>query len=240
MKKFNIMKLFNSSKPKNILLADDDLSALNLEKAFFQRKGFKVSTVTSGTGALTVYNQEKIDLMMLAFDLPVMNGDEVCRKIRSDNQLKDISLIMVLPSSNPEDEAICRKSGANEFITKPINVSRLQNIIDPCVSRLLNVSPRKDTKVSVRLDQNGEDRQFGNTLNLSMTGILLETHTSFKVSDLVPLSLRVPKKSNILQLEGRIMREGKSSLDGLNRYGIRFSEMCMKEKKDMKLLIKQI
>jgi CheY-like chemotaxis protein len=116
MKIFNIMKYFNSNKPKNILLADDDLNALKLEKAFFQRKGFKVFTVTSGKGALTVCNQEKIDLLMLALYMPVMNGDEVCRKIRSDNQRRNISLIMVLPSSNPEDEAICRKSGANEFI----------------------------------------------------------------------------------------------------------------------------
>jgi hypothetical protein len=73
-----------------------------------------------------------------------------------------------------------------------------------------------------------------------MTGMLLETHTPFKVSDLVPLSLRVPRKNNILELEGRIVREGTSSLEGLNRYGIRFAEMCMKEKKDMKMLIEQI
>ena len=240
MKIFNIMKFFNSSKPKNILLADEDLKALKLGKAFFQRKGFKVFTVTSGKDVLTIYNKETIDLIMLALYLPVMNGDEVCRKIRSDNQLRDISLIMVLPSSNPEDEAICRKSGANEFISKPINESRLQNIIYPRVSRLLNVSPRKEMNVSVRFDRNGKDSQFGNTLNLSMTGMLLETHSPFKVSDLVPLSLRVPRKNNILDLEGRIVREGKNSLEGLNRYGIRFLEMCMKEKKDMKMLIEQI
>ena len=178
--------------------------------------------------------------MMLALYLPVMNGDEVCRKIRCNNQLRDISLIMVLPSSNPEDEAICRKSGANEFITKPINESRLQNIVYPRVSRLLNVSPRKEMNVSVRFDRNGKDSQFGNALNLSMTGMLLETHRPFKVTDLVPLLLRVPRKSNILELEGRVVREGKSSSNGLNRYGIRFLEMCMKEKKDMKMLIEQI
>ncbi len=240
MKICNIMKFFNSSKPKNILLADDDLNALKLEKAFFKRKGFKVFTATSGKAALTIYNQEAIDLIILALYMPVMNGDEVCRKIRSDNQLRDISLIMVLPSSNPEDEAICRKSGANGFITKPVNERRLQNIVYPRVSRLLNVSPRKDMKVSVKLDRNGKDSQFGNTLNLSMTGMLLETHTPFKVTDLVPLLLRVPRQNNILELEGRVVREGKSSLDGLNRYGIRFLEMCMKEKKDMKMLIQQI
>lgn len=240
MKIFNIMKIFNSNKPKNILLADDDLNTLKLEKAFFQRKGFKVFTATSGKGALTIYNRETIDLIMIALYLPVMNGDEVCRKIRYNNQLRDVSLIMVLPSSNPEDEAICRKSGANECITKPVNENRLQNIVYPRVSRLLNVSPRKDMKVSVRLDQNDKDSQFGNTLNLSMTGMLLETHRPFKVSDLVPLLLRIPRKSNILELEGRIVREGKSSSDGLNRYGIRFLAMCMKEKKDMKMLIEQI
>ena len=110
MNLFNIVKYFNSSKPKNILLADDDVNVLKLEKTFFQRKGFKVFTATSGKGALAIYDQETIDLIMLALYLPVMNGDEVCRKIRSDNQLRDISMIMVLPSSNPEDEAICRKS----------------------------------------------------------------------------------------------------------------------------------
>ncbi len=240
MKIFNIMKIFNSSKPKNILLADDDLNALKLEKAFFQRKGFKVFTATSGKDALAIYDREIIDLIMLNLYMPVMNGDEVCRKIRSDNQLRDISLIMVLPSSNPEDEAICRKSGANEFITKPVNESRLQNIVYPRVSRLLNVSPRKDVNVSVRLDLNDKDNQFGNTLNLSMTGMLLETHKPFKVSDFVPLSLRVPRKNNILDLEGRIVREGKISSNGLNRYGIRFLEMCLKDKKGMKMLIEQI
>ena len=240
MKIFSIMKYFNSSKPKNILLADDDLNALKLEKVFFQRKGFKVFTATSGKDVLTTCNKETIDLIMLALYLPVMNGDEVCRKIRSDNQLKDIALLMVLPSANPEDEVICRKSGANEFISKPINESRLQSIIYPRVSRLLNVSPRKKMNISVRFDRNGKDSQFGNLLNLSMTGMLLETHTPFKLSDLVPLSFRDPRKSNILELEGRIVREGKSSPEGLNRYGVRFLEMCMKEKNDMKMLIKQI
>ena len=231
---------FHSVKyPKKLLLVDDVALFLEMEKAFLSRKDFIIFTAGSGKEALQIHKKEAVDLILMDLYMPEMRGDEVCRTIRSDKDLKDVSIIMVTTSGNPEDIDICRLSGANEYITKPID----PKILMPKMFKLLNISERRNLRIPVNVEVYGKRETFTfYTVDLSFTGTLLETDNAFNAFNLdtsnsVYLSFNANHTKDQLKLKGEIVREAKRSPDGKYRYGLKFLKVDMEEKKIISSLL---
>ena len=86
------------------LLVDDVELFLNLEKSFLDRESFIIDTARSGKEALEKIRADKPDLVLLDLYMPEMNGDEVCRQIKSDPLTRDIIVIMMIINPN----TLCR------------------------------------------------------------------------------------------------------------------------------------
>ncbi|MDY6913904.1 MAG: response regulator [Planctomycetota bacterium] len=117
----------------NILVVDDNTQNLELLVAYLDSLGCKVYTATNGVDALQKVQDENPDLILLDIMMPRMSGFEVCRKLKTDPQMRDIPIIMVTALNELSDIERAVESGTDDFITKPVNrlelITRVRSLL---------------------------------------------------------------------------------------------------------------
>lgn len=110
-----------------LLLADDDAASRHLLGAVIEREGFAVTVAVDGVEAMERIAAERPDLVVLDFEMPRLDGAEVCAWLREqeDPGLRDVPVIMLTAHSDESDEVACLEAGANDFVTKPASRSAL-------------------------------------------------------------------------------------------------------------------
>lgn len=116
-------------KKIKILIADDEANVLSLSETFLKQEGYEVITASNGKQALEKVIFEKPDLIILDRNMPVMSGDEVCQKIRNNNDIKHIPIIFLTAQDSKNQIMEGYSQGANEYITKPFNMNELLEVI---------------------------------------------------------------------------------------------------------------
>lgn len=122
-------------KDKNILIIDDDERNIFALKAVLQARGF---TCFSGTGAkegldLLALNNS-IDVALIDMMMPDMDGYEMISVIRSNPSLRQMPLVAVTAQAMLGDKEKCLAAGADDYVSKPINVDKLVQILEPYFS----------------------------------------------------------------------------------------------------------
>lgn len=103
---------------KHILVVDDD--RLNLVLAYDTLKPYySVSVVNSGVEALRFLESKDVDLILLDIEMPVMNGIETLKKIKSTKETAEIPVIFLAGLDDSKIEAQCIELGAQDYIIKP-------------------------------------------------------------------------------------------------------------------------
>ncbi len=102
-----------------ILVADDSLSELQIIQQALQSTGHTIVTVMDGEAAEAKAKSDKFDLFILDVVMPKKNGFQVCREIKSNQQTKNIPVIMVTSKNQESDKFWGMKQGADEYLTKP-------------------------------------------------------------------------------------------------------------------------
>ena len=113
-----------NEQPK-ILLVDDEETNLNLLKILCHKMGYECLTALNGRQAVETALAQHPDLIMMDLIMPQMDGFEATRKLKSDPVTAHIPIIMVTAASSREDKLKGIASGANDFITKPVDLQEL-------------------------------------------------------------------------------------------------------------------
>ncbi len=108
-----------------ILCVDDEPSNLSLLEAMLTPRGYEVITAINGRVALQKLRTKRIDICLLDVMMPVMDGFEVCRRIKSDVDRGSIPVIMITALSDTRSRIQGIEAGAEDFISKPFNVSEV-------------------------------------------------------------------------------------------------------------------
>jgi twitching motility two-component system response regulator PilH len=117
---FDIIEAWKKEKKMaKILIADDSLAELQIFQAALQSTGHSIVTVMDGEAAEAKVKSEKIDLIILDVVMPKKNGFQVCRDIKSNDQYKNIPVIMVTSKDQESDKFWGMKQGADEYLIKP-------------------------------------------------------------------------------------------------------------------------
>ncbi|MBV9490455.1 MAG: SpoIIE family protein phosphatase [Verrucomicrobia bacterium] len=108
-----------------ILIVDDEFISRRALGHALGRVGYTVTTVASGKEALVRLREEAYDLLVLDFEMPDLNGIEVCSAIRSDPRTAALPIIVLTGHSGEAEEIGCLQAGANDFVTKPVSAPAL-------------------------------------------------------------------------------------------------------------------
>ena len=105
-----------------LLIVDDIQDNVKLLSYDLQDMGHEVLVAYSGQDALAIAESERPDCILLDVMMPVMDGYEVCRRLKSDSQLRSIPVIMVSAGKTDEDVISGLDAGADDYVSKPFNV----------------------------------------------------------------------------------------------------------------------
>lgn len=108
-----------------ILCVDDDVESLELLEALLVPRGFEVELARDGKTALSVIITKPPDIVLLDVVMPRMDGYEVCREIKGNDQTKNIPVIMVTVLRSKDDRIESIEAGAEDFISKPVDAHEL-------------------------------------------------------------------------------------------------------------------
>ena len=126
MKENNIPIRSIETGKKKILIVDDDPEILELMVDVFVRDGrFEVKTASNGYEAGIMTESFSPDLIILDYMLPDVNGNKVCKTIKSNPKFTNTRIIIVSGVVNESEIEDLLSAGAEEFIKKPFNIAEL-------------------------------------------------------------------------------------------------------------------
>lgn len=111
---------------RKILVIEDEKDMSDITKIRLESAGFDVVCAYDGLDGIDKAKKIKPDLVLLDLFMPVMNGYEVCKKLKEINELKAIPVIFFSAGHNKKDhlEEI-KNAGAADFVTKPFDLAEL-------------------------------------------------------------------------------------------------------------------
>jgi DNA-binding response OmpR family regulator len=104
-----------------ILIIEDDPDIRELTRYNLSREGYAIVEATSGDEGLRQVQECSIDLILLDLMLPGIDGLEVCRRIRADDETKNIPIIMLTAKGEEADIVAGLEVGADDYVTKPFS-----------------------------------------------------------------------------------------------------------------------
>lgn len=120
-------------KSPSILIVDDEPDNFDVIEALLNDRDYKLHYAASGQRAIKSLGNYKPDVILLDVMMPQMDGMQVCAEIKAMPQWRPVPIIMVTSLNAKEDLARCLQTGADDFISKPINSlelrSRLQSML---------------------------------------------------------------------------------------------------------------
>lgn len=105
-----------------ILLVDDEKKITELARLYLENEGFRVSAAHDGERALQAFQAEQPGLIVLDLMLPLVDGFEVCRRIRAQSE---VPIIMLTARDQDVDKIVGLELGADDYLTKPFNPREL-------------------------------------------------------------------------------------------------------------------
>lgn len=128
-----------SDNPIKILLVDDEPDILELLEYHLEKEGYKTKKASDGEAALKKAAKFNPDIIVLDIMMPELNGIEVCKKLREEDQFKD-TLITFLTARNEDfTEVMALDSGGDDFMSKPLKPSVFKSRIKALARRLENI-----------------------------------------------------------------------------------------------------
>lgn len=119
-----------------ILIVEDDVKLRNELKTFLEKNGYEVSVIEKFENTVEDILNLKPDLILLDINLPYLDGEYICKKIRKVSQ---VPIIMITSRDNEIDELLSLNYGADQYVTKPYNIQILLAKITRLLERAKNI-----------------------------------------------------------------------------------------------------
>ncbi len=111
--------------PRKILVVEDNQDSRELVVKVLKNKGYQMIEAADGEEALEKAVAEKPDLILLDISIPKIDGYEVAKKLKSDEELKDIPIVALTAHAMKGDREKVIVAGFEGYISKPVNVREL-------------------------------------------------------------------------------------------------------------------
>jgi CheY-like chemotaxis protein len=132
-KQHMIETLHESDEPLNgrkVLVVDDDIRNIFALNSLLERHNMEVITATNGQEAINlVESTEDLSLVLMDVMMPEMDGLEATRRLRADPRFTRLPIIALTAKARAGDRDKCLAAGANDYITKPLDVDKLVSLV---------------------------------------------------------------------------------------------------------------
>lgn len=115
---------------KKILVVDDDMMNLRMAEFILQQYGYEVVKCESGMDCLNYLKEEKTDLILLDIEMPIMNGIQVLKEIRGNDDIADTPVMFLTASADADTVEDARKLGVVDYINKPFLPDELKSRVE--------------------------------------------------------------------------------------------------------------
>ena len=112
-----------------VLLADDEEDVKIVLRMFLESKGFEVCTAYDGLDAIDQAKRERPNVILLDVMMPVIDGFEVCKKLKSMPETAKIPVLMLSASSHAESVQKGLDVGAVDYLVKPFEPEHLEKLL---------------------------------------------------------------------------------------------------------------
>lgn len=142
-----------------VLVVDDIKANVKLLEARLSAEYFEIITAYSGPEALSICDEDRIDVILLDVMMPGMDGFEVCERLKANPLTQHIPVVMVTALDTPADRLRGLEVGADDFLTKPVDDVAL-------VTRVKNL-----TRLKMLTDEMSMRAETGNQMGLSQENV---------------------------------------------------------------------
>lgn len=121
--------------PPKILIVDDDPQVHKMLTTVLLPKNYEVDSALDASRAWDKMQISAPDLIILDVMMPGMSGIELCKKLRKDDKLKGISVLMLSAKDTQDDRIHGLQYGADDYVTKPFHVASLVRKVEYMLSK---------------------------------------------------------------------------------------------------------
>ena len=154
-----------------ILIVEDEAPIVTLLRYNLEQDGYEVAEANDGEEALLLAAEQKPDLILLDWMLPLLSGIEVCRRLRRAAETKSVPIIMLTARGEEGDRIRGLNAGADDYVTKPFSPSELLARVNAVLRRtnpssseeLLQFSDISMDLVSHRVRRDDQELHLGPT-----------------------------------------------------------------------------
>ena len=163
-----------SNESADILIVEDSPTQTIRLQYLLEESGYKVSTATNGADALACLKGRAFHLVVSDIVMPGMDGYELCREIKKNEDLGHIPVLLLTQLSEPEDIVKGLESGADNFVTKPYDPNLLLSQVEYIlVNRTLRSRVRSEMGIEVIF---GGEKHFINSDRIQILDLLFSTY----------------------------------------------------------------
>lgn len=175
---------------KKVLIVDDEEHIRELIKFNLKKEGYDTAVAVNGTEALKIIKESKFDLILLDLMLPEIDGLEVCKEIRRNEETADIPVMMITAKGEEFDKVLGLELGADDYITKPFSIREL-------MARIKALLRRSNVKKEENITKFGEI-----VVNFQTREVTKESkNVELTLKEFELLKLLIKNKGNILTRE---------------------------------------
>jgi len=202
---------------KKIIIAQNLLDDLEESGAIFNRSGITLFPAWSSEEILNLHSVKRADLVITTAALPLMGGAKLCSRLRSEVELKYVSIIVICDETENSVSQF-QEAGANVVIRRPLEPGMLLWQ----ASEQLVIPHRKDLRVLLRASIKGREGNtpfFARSQNISISGMLLETDRALALGERLTCAFNIAHSEVTLIC---MVERVETTASKRNRYGVRF------------------
>ena len=121
------------NKVRTVMIVDDSVTVRKVTSRLMVRQGFAVATAKDGVDALNQLQTLRPDVVLLDIEMPKMDGFEVLRSVRRDQNLKDLPIIMITSRTGEKHKQRAMELGVNQYLGKPFQEAKLLATIEEVI-----------------------------------------------------------------------------------------------------------
>lgn len=118
---------------KTVLIVEDSATDRNLLTMYLQKTGMAVKTAQSSEEALQIIEKDSLDLVFLDVVLPGQSGFEFCRDLKTNENTRNIPIVICSTKNTEADKLWGSMLGANAYLTKPVDQQQLTQTIEQLI-----------------------------------------------------------------------------------------------------------